>query len=41
VLTGSNPTYVSLQIGYAFAIGFAFAALVLRTRLIWPLMLVH
>lgn len=41
VLSGSNPTYVSLQIGYAFAIGFAFAALVLRTRLIWPLMLVH
>ena len=41
VLTGSASAYVLLQIGYAFAIGFAFAALVLRTRLIWPLMLVH
>jgi uncharacterized protein len=41
VLSGSDPTYVGLQIGYAFAIGFAFAALVLRTRLIWPLILVH
>jgi len=41
VLSGSNPSYVVLQIGYAFAIGFAFAALTLRTRLIWPLMLVH
>jgi len=41
LLSGSDPGYVSLQIGYAFAIGFAFAALVLRTRLIWPLMIVH
>jgi membrane protease YdiL (CAAX protease family) len=41
VLTGSVQAYVLLQICYAFAIGFAFAALVLRTRLIWPLMLVH
>ncbi len=41
VLSGSDPAYVALQIGYAFAIGFAFAALVLRTRLIWPLIVVH
>ncbi len=41
LLTGSVQAYVLLQICYAFAIGFAFAALVLRTRLIWPLMLVH
>jgi uncharacterized protein len=41
LLTGSVPGYVVLQAGYAFAIGFAFAALALRTRLIWPLMLVH
>ena len=29
------------QICYALAIGFAFAALVLRTRLLWPLVLAH
>jgi uncharacterized protein len=41
LLTGSVTAYVLLQICYATAIGFAFAALALRTRLIWPLMIVH
>ncbi len=40
-LSGSDPTYVLLQIGYACAIGFCYAALVLRTGLLWPLIVTH
>jgi membrane protease YdiL (CAAX protease family) len=41
VLGGSDPAYVLLQICYAFAIGFAYAALVLRTGMVWPLVITH
>lgn len=41
VLGGSDPAYALLQICYAFAIGFAYAALVLRTGMVWPLVITH
>jgi uncharacterized protein len=41
VLSGSNSFYTLLQIGYALAIGFCFAAMAIRTGLIWPLVLAH
>lgn len=41
VLTMSNPIYALLQVGYAAAIGFAYAALVIRTGTLWPLILAH
>jgi membrane protease YdiL (CAAX protease family) len=37
----SSPLYAILQVGYATAIGLTFAALVLATNLIWPLILAH
>jgi membrane protease YdiL (CAAX protease family) len=40
-LYGSSSLYTVLQVGYAFAFGLSFAALVLVTRLIWPLILAH
>jgi membrane protease YdiL (CAAX protease family) len=40
-LYGASPLYTVLQVGYAIALGLAFAALVLVTRLIWPLILAH
>ncbi|MCZ7674151.1 MAG: CPBP family intramembrane metalloprotease [Chloroflexi bacterium] len=41
VLSFSNPTAALLQVGYASAIGFCYAALVIRTGTIWPLILAH
>ena len=41
VLGGANPVYTLLQVGYALALGFAFAALTLRTGAIWPLVIIH
>ena len=41
ILSGSNPVSTLLQIGYALAIGFAFAAVTLRTGVIWPLVIIH
>ena len=41
VLSGKNLADVLVQILYALAIGFAFAALVLKKGIIWPLVLVH
>ncbi|MBE2221360.1 MAG: CPBP family intramembrane metalloprotease [Anaerolineae bacterium] len=41
VLTFSNPAYALLQVGYAAAIGFCYAALVISTGTIWPLILAH
>lgn len=41
VLSISNPAYALLQVGYATAIGFAYAALVIRTGTLWPLILAH
>lgn len=40
-LAGWNWLHVLLQLGYAFAFGFGWAAFALRTGAIWPLMLVH
>ena len=41
VLSISSAAYALLQVGYAAAIGFAYAALVIRTGTIWPLILAH
>ena len=41
VLAISSPAYALLQVGYAAAIGFGYAALVIRTGTIWPLILAH
>ena len=40
-LSGKNLADVAVQILYALAIGFAFAALVLKKGIIWPLVLAH
>jgi membrane protease YdiL (CAAX protease family) len=37
----SSPGYALLQVGYAAAIGFGYAALLIRTGTIWPLILAH
>ena len=41
VLSGKNLAVVAVQILYALAIGFAFAALVIKKGIIWPLVLAH
>ena len=41
VLAASSPAIALLQVGYAAAIGFGYAALVIRTGTIWPLILAH
>lgn len=41
VLAVSSPAYALLQVGYAAAIGVGYAALVIRTGAIWPLILAH
>ena len=41
VLGGSNALYTLLQVVYALAIGLAFAAITLRTGVIWPLVIIH
>lgn len=41
VLGISSPAYVAVQIGYALAIGFGFAAMALRGGLVWPLAVAH
>jgi len=41
VAAGWNALAVALQISYALAIGFGYAALVIRTGVIWPLVLAH
>lgn len=40
-LAGWDWQHVALQLCYAFAIGFGWAAFALRTGTIWPLMLIH
>jgi len=40
-LAGWNWQHVALQLCYAFAIGFGWAAFALRTGTVWPLMLIH
>lgn len=41
VLAGQSWAQAAMQLGYTAAIGVAFAALVLRGRAIWPLIIVH
>lgn len=41
VLSTFSLSYVLLQVGYATAIGLAYAALVIRSGTIWPLILAH
>ena len=41
LLAGANPLDTLLQLGYTLAIGFGFAAVGLRTRVIWPLVIIH
>jgi membrane protease YdiL (CAAX protease family) len=41
MFAGANTTYTLLQIGYALAIGFCFAAMALHTGTIIPLILAH
>lgn len=37
----ASAVYTALQVGYAMGLGLTFAALVLVTRLIWPLIPAH
>lgn len=41
IFAGSNPAYALLQVAYALAIGFAFGAMALHGRMLWPLILAH
>jgi uncharacterized protein len=41
VFAGYTPAYVLLQVAYTFAIGFCFAAMLLRGGSLWPLVLAH
>jgi hypothetical protein len=41
LLAGTDAVIVAGQVAYATAIGFAYAAYVLHTGLIWPVILVH
>ena len=41
LLSGKSGADILIQVAYALAIGFGFAAVVLRTGLLWPLILVH
>jgi uncharacterized protein len=41
VFAGYSPAYVLLQVAYTFAIGFCFAAMLLRGGSLWPLVLAH
>jgi membrane protease YdiL (CAAX protease family) len=41
IFAGWNPQYVFQQVLYATALGFMYAALAIRTGIIWPLVLTH
>jgi membrane protease YdiL (CAAX protease family) len=41
VLSISSPAYAALQVAYATAIGFGYAALVIFTGTLWPLVMAH
>ncbi|MEI7772709.1 MAG: CPBP family intramembrane glutamic endopeptidase [Chloroflexales bacterium] len=41
LLSGKSGTAILIQIAYALAIGFAFAALVLKNGILWPLVIAH
>lgn len=40
-LTGKSAPEIAMQIGYAVAVGFAYAALALKKEVLWPLVLTH
>lgn len=40
-LAGSSPADLLVQLGYTIAFGFGWAAVSLRTRSIWPLVIIH
>jgi len=41
LLSGKSGAEILIQVCYALAVGFSLAAVVLKTGLIWPLVLVH
>ena len=41
LLSGKSGAEILIQVAYALAVGFAFAATAFKTGLIWPLVLVH
>lgn len=41
VFAGYTPLYALLQVAYALAIGFCFGAMVVKGRLLWPLIIAH
>lgn len=41
LLSGKSGAEILIQVAYALAVGFAFAAIVFKTGLIWPLVVVH
>ena len=41
VFAGYAPLYALLQVAYALAIGFCFGAMVVKGRLLWPLIIAH
>jgi membrane protease YdiL (CAAX protease family) len=41
VFAGYTSLYALLQVAYALAIGFCFGAMVVKSRLLWPLIIVH
>ena len=40
-ILGTDFLVALLQVGYALAIGFGFAAVTLRTQVLWPLVVIH
>lgn len=41
MFAGADPTGTGIQVIYASAVGFCFAAITLRTGAIWPLVIIH
>jgi hypothetical protein len=41
VFAGYEPLYAVIQVCYALAIGFGFGAMVVKGRLLWPLVIAH
>ena len=41
IFAGYEPLYAVIQVCYALAIGFGFGAMVIKGRLLWPLVIAH
>lgn len=41
VIAGYEPVYAVIQVCYALSIGFGFGAMVIKGRIIWPLIIAH